>query len=105
MKPLAFLGAALYVCVCALACGGPSPGAAKTTSLRMSGSPPDARVTVDDQIVGSLDMVEARGVAMPPGTHRVSVEAPNYFPFDTIVEAKEGEKIVHVDAKLVRVPD
>jgi hypothetical protein len=62
-------------------------------------------VTVDDQIVGSLDMVEARGVALPPGSHRVSVEAPGYFPFDTIVVAKEGERVVRIEAKLVRVPD
>jgi len=71
----------------------------------MTGAPPEARVTVDDQIVGSLDMVEARGVAMPPGTHRVSVEAPGYFPFDVLVEAKEGEKLVHIEAKLVPIPD
>jgi hypothetical protein len=88
-----------------VACGGPGPGAAKTVSLRMTGSPPDARVTVDDQIVGSLDMVQARGVALPPGQHRVSVEAPGYFPYDTIVEAKEGEKLVKIEAKLVRIPD
>jgi hypothetical protein len=86
-------------------CGAPQTGATKTVSLRMSGTPVDARVTVDDQIVGSLDMVQARGVALPPGNHRISVEAPGYFPFDTIVEAKEGEKMVHVEAKLVRVPD
>ncbi len=88
-----------------VACGAPGNGAQKTTSLRMTGSPPDARVTVDDQIVGSLDMVEARGVALPPGKHRVSVEAPGYFPYDTIVEAKEGDKLVRIEAKLVRVPD
>jgi hypothetical protein len=87
-----------------LACG-PPPVSLKTVSLRMTGAPPEARVTVDDQIVGSLDMVEARGVALPPGKHRVSVEAPGFFPFDTIVEAKEGEKLVHVEAKLVPVPD
>jgi len=88
-----------------LACGAPGPGAAATTSLRMTGSPADARVTIDDEIVGSLDMVEARGVALPPGKHRVSVEAPGYFPFDTIIEAKEGEKVVRLQAKLVPIPD
>lgn len=95
------LAAFLILC----ACGGPGNGAAQTTALRMTGSPSDARVTVDDQIVGTLDMVKARGVALPPGTHRVSVEAPGYFPFDTIVEAKDGEKSVVLDAKLTRVPD
>ncbi len=89
----------------ASACGGPGQGATKTVSLRLSGGPADARVTVDDQIVGTLDMVQARGVAMPVGSHRVSVEAPGYFPFDTIVEAKSGEKLVTVEAKLVKIPD
>ena len=87
------------------ACGAPGNGAKATTSLRMSGSPADARVVVDDQIVGTLDMVQARGVAMPPGQHRVSVEHDGFFPFDTIVEAKEGEKVLHLEAKLVPVPD
>jgi hypothetical protein len=87
------------------ACGAAGAGSAKTVSLRMSGAPSDARVTVDDQIVGSLDMVQARGVALPPGTHRVSVEAPGFFPFDKLVEAKDGEKVVHLEVKLVPIPD
>ena len=98
MKRLAVL---LFVC----ACGAPGSGAKAPTSLHMTGSPADARVVVDDQIVGTLDMVQARGVAMPPGNHRVSVEREGFFPFDTIVEAKEGEKVVHVEAKLVPIPD
>jgi hypothetical protein len=88
-----------------VACGAPGNGAKSTTSLRMTGSPADARVVVDDQIVGTLDMVQARGVAMPPGNHRVSVEREGFFPFDTIVEAKEGEKVLHLEAKLVPIPD
>ncbi len=89
----------------AASCGAPGNGAAQVIQLRMTGAPNDARVTVDDQIVGTLDMVEARGVSLPVGSHRVSVEAPGYFPFDSIVEAKEGEKSVVLDAKLTRVPD
>jgi hypothetical protein len=42
---------------------------------------------------------------MPPGNHRVSVEHEGFFPFDTIVEAKEGETVVHLEAKLVPIPD
>ncbi len=87
------------------ACGGGGGGVVQTVQLNMTGAPMDARVTVDDQIVGSLDMVQARGVAMPIGTHRVSVEAPGYFPFDQLVEAKEGEKLYRLEVKLVPVPD
>ena len=89
-----------------LACGGPAAPSAVTTSLRMSGSPPDARVTIDEQMVGTLDVVIARGVALPPGKHRISVEAPGYFPMDTIVEAKESDRApIRVDARLVPVPE
>lgn len=95
-----------FVCLVFMAaCGGPGNGAAHTIPLVMTGSPADARVTVDDQIVGTLEMVHARGVAMPAGSHRVSVEAPGFFPFDTIVQAKDGEKSVVVEANLTRVPD
>jgi hypothetical protein len=77
----------------------------RTVSLRMIGSPPNASVTVDDQFVGSLAVVQARGVALPPGQHRVSVEAAGFFPFDQMVEAKEGDGPIRLDVKLTPVPD
>ena len=77
----------------------------KTVSLRMIGAPPNASVTVDDQFVGSLAVVQARGVALPPGQHRVSVEAAGFFPFDKIVDAKEGDAPIRLDVQLTPVPD
>jgi hypothetical protein len=77
----------------------------RTVSLRMIGAPPNASVTIDDQFVGTLDVVAARGVALPPGQHRVSVEAAGFFPFDQIVEAQEGDAPLRVEVKLVPVPD
>jgi hypothetical protein len=62
-------------------------------------------VTVDDIFVGTLDVVSRRGVALPSGTHRVSVEAPGHLPWDKIVVANEGEAFVRLDVKLVPVPD
>jgi hypothetical protein len=79
--------------------------APRTVSMRMVGAPPNATVTIDDQYVGTLEVVSARGVALPPGAHRVSVEAPGYFPWDRIVEAKEGSPPVRVEVVLVAVPD
>jgi hypothetical protein len=78
--------------------------APKTVSLRLVGTPPEATVTIDDIFVGRLEMVAARGVAVPLGTHRVSVEAAGYLPWDKLVEAKEGAP-VRLEAKLVPVPD
>jgi hypothetical protein len=73
--------------------------------MRMVGAPSNASVTVDDIFVGTLEVVERRGVALPPGTHRISVEAPGHLPWDKIVEAKEGAAPVRLDVKLVAVPD
>jgi len=83
------------------ACGPPS--SARTVSVRMRGSPPDATVTIDDRIVGRLDVVAARGVAVPPGKHRVSVERDGFFPWDKIVEATNAPLVL--DVVLERVPD
>jgi hypothetical protein len=88
----------------ALAACGPAKEP-RTVSLRMVGSPPNASVTIDDQFVGSLAVVQARGVALPPGQHRVSVEAAGFFPHDQIVEAKEGNAPIRLDVKLTPVPD
>ncbi len=85
------------------ACG---PAAApKTVAMRMFGGPANASVTVDDIFVGTLDVVSTRGVALPPGTHHVSVEAPGHLPWDKVVEAREGAGPVRLDVKLVPIPD
>ena len=90
--------------VLALAACGPA-AAPKTVSMRMFGGPSSASVTVDDIFVGTLDVVSARGVALPPGTHHVSVEAPGHLPWDKVVDAREGAGSVRLDVKLVPVPD
>ena len=87
----------------AAACG--PPREPKTISLRMVGTPPNASVTIDDIFVGRLDTVQARGVALPLGTHRVSVEAPGYFPWDRIVEAHEGRGMLRLEVRLVAMPE
>ena len=76
----------------------------KTVSLRLVGSPSEATVTIDDTFVGRLEMVAARGVALPVGSHRVSIEAAGYLPWDRLVDAKEGQP-VRLEAKLVPIPD
>ena len=101
MSARAFVGAAMTVAL--LACGPAAPP--KTVSMRLAGGPANASVTVDDIFVGTLDVVSRRGVALPPGSHRVSIEAPGHLPWDKVVEAKEGAGPVKLDVKLVPVPD
>ena len=98
------VGALVALLSLGLAACGP-PREPRTVSLRMAGAPRSATVTIDDQLVGTMEVVAARGVALPPGAHRVSVEAPGYFPWDRIVEAKEGQGPIRVEVRLVPIPD
>jgi len=85
-----------------------APSLPPTTSLRVlpaAGAPPTARVTIDDEPVGSLKTVADRGVALPPGKHRVTIEAEGYLPWDAEVDAGEGGGLVKLDIVLVKIPD
>lgn len=86
-----------------LATGCPPPAKSPTVSLRLRGGPDAASVTVDDVPVGSLAVVRARGVALPPGVHHVTVVAPGYLPFDRRVEATQAPVVL--DVALVEIPD
>ena len=78
-------------------------GRPQSVPLRLHGTPPDATVTIDDQRVGSLALVAGRGIRVPPGKHRITVEATGFFPFDTAIEARDA--VVLIEVKLVPVPD
>jgi hypothetical protein len=87
-----------------VACGSAKP---PTTSLHVAphASPPGARVTIDDEMVGSLGMITKRGVALPPGRHRITIEAEGYLPFDAEVEAGDHGGVVDLQVELVKTPD
>jgi hypothetical protein len=91
--------------VAALALAACVPQVPPTVSLRVKGGVPDASVTIDDEYVGALAFVAARGVALPPGTHRITVEKAGYFPWDRLVEAKGGGPPIHLHVELTRIPD
>ncbi|WP_156338795.1 PEGA domain-containing protein [Chondromyces crocatus] len=76
-----------------------------TVSLRMQGAQQDASVTVDDQYLGALGFVAKRGVALPPGQHRVTVEKPGYFPWDRLVTAESGAGPIVLTVELRQIPD
>jgi hypothetical protein len=85
------------------ACQVGAASAPHTVSLRVQGNVPDAQVTIDDQAVGVLAFVASRGVALPPGRHRITVEKAGYFPWDALVEATREP--VHLQIALVPIPD
>jgi hypothetical protein len=81
------------------------PAKPPTVSLRVRGEVADADVTIDDEYVGELSYVKARGVALPVGTHRVSVERSGYFPWDRLVTAREGDPPIVLQVELTPIPD
>jgi hypothetical protein len=66
-------------------------------------TPRDASVTIDEEYVGPLYFIIARGVALPVGQHRITVEKEGYFPWDQLVEA--DRKPVQLRVRLVKIPD
>jgi hypothetical protein len=98
-------GLALLLGLVATACGQPREAAAPTVSLRMHGTPIDAVVIIDDQALGTLELVMAHGVALPVGVHHVTVKADGFLPWDHEVEAKEGAGVIKLDVVLAPVPD
>ena len=78
-------------------------GTPPTVSLRVQGNVADAQVTIDDIPVGALAFVAARGVALPPGRHRITVERTGYFPWDALIEASEAP--VYLQITMIPIPD
>jgi hypothetical protein len=87
------------------ACRPPLVAETPKVSLRMSGTPADATVLIDEEAVGTLDLVAAHGVALPVGAHRISVKAGGYFPWDREVTAEEGHSPLRLEVALVPIPD
>ena len=50
--------------------------------LQVVSEPETARVFVDERFVGSGRILSREPKALPTGPHRVSIEAPGFFPHD-----------------------
>ncbi len=75
------------------------------TSVRLQGSgPKNALVVVDEQVIGYLAEVQARGFAVLPGKHFITVKAPGYLPFDHILQTSDRQKEV-ISVQLEKWPD
>lgn len=66
-------------------------------------TPRDASVYIDEQFVGFLGVVAARGVRLPEGEHRISVEKVGYFPWDRMVVS--DRKPIALDVELRKIPE
>jgi hypothetical protein len=66
-------------------------------------TPRDAAVLIDEEYIGPLGYVTARGVRLPIGKHRITVEKPGYFPWDRLVEADRDP--IQLNVELEPIPD
>ena len=103
---VAFLAAFVLALLFVLSVSSCQTGERPAVSLsleRSAKSPSDAAVTIDEEYIGPLGYVAARGVRLPAGKHRITVEKHGYFPWDRLVEA--GTAPVHFDVTLEPIPD
>lgn len=85
------------------ACGPPLRSAVTLRMERVSPSPKDASVYIDEEYIGPLYYVAAHGVRLPVGSHRISVVADGYFPWDRAVQS--DRKPIELPVELVRIPE
>lgn len=92
--------------VAALALGCATMGVRSAVDLTVEveeGTPGTALVYIDEQYIGTLAAVQARGLRLPEGEHRVSVEKTGYFPYDAVVVS--DLKPIHLKVRLLRLPE
>jgi hypothetical protein len=77
--------------------------AVRLSVARAADTPRDASVYIDEQFVGFLGVVAARGVRLPEGEHRISVEKVGYFPWDQLVVSDRSP--VTLTVSLRKIPD
>jgi hypothetical protein len=95
---------ALLLVLSLTSCQGAAGRPAVSLSLsRAAKSPRDAAVTIDEEYIGPLGYVAARGVRLPAGKHRITIEKPGYFPWDRLVEATTAP--ISLNVELEPIPD
>jgi hypothetical protein len=77
--------------------------AVKLSMARSSDTPRDASVYIDEQFVGFLGVVAARGIRLPEGEHRISVQKVGYFAWDQLVVS--DRKPIELTVMLRKVPE
>ena len=83
---------------------GPELRPAVTLNLvQQKASPADAAVYIDEEYVGPLSVVAGRGVRLPAGVHRITIEKSGYFPWDREVTA--DREPIKLDVQLEPIPE
>jgi hypothetical protein len=107
LTPTLAIAAALMLCaVLVLSLTGCQPSVTPAVPLKLvkaAASPRDASVSIDEEYVGPLGIVAARGVRLPIGEHRITVEKEGYFPWDRLVVSDRDP--ITLEVVLVPIPD
>lgn len=77
--------------------------AVRLSVARAVDTPRDATVYIDEQFVGFLGVVAARGVKLPEGEHRITVEKVGYFSWDRLVVS--DRQPISLRVELRRIPE
>jgi hypothetical protein len=98
--------AVLALLLLGLVLGACSSGVRAAVSMRLKldpHSPADASVKIDEQFIGLLGYVAAKGVRLPEGEHRITIEREGYFPWDKIVVS--DREPIQLNVQLQPIPD
>ncbi len=85
-----------------LGCAGAQRPRSRPAELRTIVEPPTASVHIDEHFAGAARVLAMRPEPVKPGKHRITVEAPGYFPHDAELELAPG--VTTVNLKLRAVP-
>ena len=66
------------------------------TKLQVIAEPEDARVYVDERFVATGRVLAQRPRELRTGEHRVSIQAPGYFPHDVEVDLPPGTTTIEI---------
>jgi hypothetical protein len=72
-------------------------------TVRFTGDPSDAELTVNETHLGPIGMFKDSGVRLRPGKQRVEVSKDGYFTEYRLVDV-EADKIIQVEIHLREIP-
>lgn len=70
------------------------------TGLRLTGSPNDAEISIDGDLVGTTPAKEP--ISLPAGEHTIRVSRPGFTPFIDVFRVKEG-RLTSLEFELVPI--
>lgn len=86
-----------------LATAGCMYSAARPTQaeLQVIAEPAQARVYIDERFAASARVLARRPRKLRPGRHRLTFQAPGYFPHDVLVDLPPGRTTVRISLRPV----